>query len=282
MTSHPRLSKNLPALLALAILTATVCQGAPLRELKPAESERMGAKRPEIMSGSFSGMVVPLFLPHSVVRSWLPPGLQLDSECPYPNHPVIVMFGSIDDLAREKLVTVKPRFGRHFLETFVAVPYLRLEAAPRGGPVFHFVRVYTDSLKGTTKGIRQSGWPKIYTPIATTDETYRITPEGAGTVLGAQMDYAHLKPVGTENHSLRQIEAMLAQPLVLRHEGVYNLYTFDFHFQKATLTSMPVILEIREGFMPQLAPMKGKMPGIADSDFGAFHLACRYTKVARD
>jgi hypothetical protein len=282
MTSHQRSSTSLPAWLALAILTATVCQGAPLKDVKPSESERSGGKRPEIMSGSFSGMVAPLFLPPGVVRSWLPPGLQLASECPYAARPVIVMFGSIDDLAREKLVTVKPRFGRHFLETFVAVPYLRLEAAPRGAPVFHFVRVYTDSLKGTTKGIRQSGWPKIYTPIATTDETYRITPDGAGTILGAQMDYAHLKPVGAGNHSLRQVEAMLSQPLVLRHEGVYNIYSFDFHFDKAALTSMPVSLEIREGFMPQLGPMKGKMPGIADSDFGAFHLACRYTKVPRE
>ena len=282
MTSHQRSSTKLPALLALAILTATACHAAPAKEAKPLDKERQGGKRAEIMSGSFSGMVVPLFLPPSVVRSWLPPGLQLASECPYQDRPVVVMFGSIDDLAREKLVTVKPRFGRHFLETFVAVPYLRLETAPRGTPVFHFVRVYTDSLKGTTKGIRQSGWPKIYTPIATTDETYRITPEGAGTVLGAQMDYAHLKPVGAGNHSLRQVEAMLSQPLVLRHEGVYNIYTFDFHFEKAAITSMPVSLEIREGFMPQLGPMKGKMPGIADSDFGAFHVACRYTKVPRE
>jgi hypothetical protein len=278
MTSRQRSSQGLPALLALATLTATVCQGA----VKPSEGERLGGKRAEVMSGSFSGMVVPLFLPPGVVQSWLPPGLRLASECPYQNRPVIVMFGSIDDLAREKLVTVKPRFGRHFLETFVAVPYLRLEAAPRSMPVFHFVRVYTDSLKGTTKGLRQSGWPKIYTPIATTDETYRITPEGAGTILGAQMDYAHLKPVGAGNASLRQVEAMLSQPLVLRHEGVYNIYTFDFHFDKAAITSMPVSLEIREGFMPQLGPMMGNVAGIADSDFGAFHVACRYTKVPRE
>ncbi len=282
MASHECSSKKRPALLALAILTATVCHGAPQQELRPLESERQGLKRPEIMSGSFSGMVVPLFLPPGVVRSWLPPGLQLASECPYRDRPVIVMFGSIDDLAREKLVTVKPRFGRHFLETFVAVPDLRLESAPRGTPVFHFVRVYTDSLKGTTKGIRQSGWPKIYTPIASTDETYRIMPDGVGTVLGAQMDFSQLKPVAAGNRSLRQVEAMLSQPLVLRHEGVYNIYTFDFHFENAALTSMPVSLEIREGFMPQLGPMKGKMPGIADSDFGAFHLDCRYTKIPRE
>jgi hypothetical protein len=261
MTSRQHFSKTFLVSLTLAILSATVCRGAPLNEVKPSEGER-GGKRSEVMSGSFSGMVVPLFLPPAVVRSWLPPGLQLASECPFRTHPVIVMFGSIDDLAREKLVTVKPRFGRHFLETFIAVPYLRLEAAPRGAPVFHFVR--------------------IYTPIATSDDTYRITPEGTATILGAQMDYTHLKPVSAGNHSLRQIEAMLSQPLVLRHEGVYNTYTFDFHFEKAAITSMPVSLEINQGFMPQLTPMQGKMPGIAESDFGAFHLACRYTKVPRE
>ena len=282
MTSHTHSSRGLLALLATVTLTAAVCHGAPLKGDRSSEGERSGGKRSEVMSGSFSGMVVPLFLPAGVVRSWLPPGLELASQCPYHERPVLVMFGSINDLAREKLVTVKPRFGRHFLETFVAVPYLRLASAPQGTPVFHFVRVYTDSLKGTTKGIRQSGWPKIYAPIATTDDTYRITPDGAGTVFAVQMEFAHLKPVDTGNRSLRQLETMLRQPLVLRHEGVYNVYTFDFHFDSATLTSMPVSLEIREGFMPQLGPMQGKMPGIADSDFGAFHMACRYTKVSRE
>ena len=230
MTSHLRSNRGLATLLALGTLAATVCQGAPLKEVKPLEN----AKRSEVMSGSFSGMVVPLFLPPGVVRSWLPPGLQLASECPYQDRPVIVMFGSIDDLAREKLVTVKPRFGRHFLETFVAVPYLRLEAAHRaaGQSSTSCGSIPTVS-KGPPRASASRAGPRSTRPSRPPTTPTASRPRAPGTVLGAQMDFAHLKPVGAGNHSLRQVEAMLSQPLVLRHEGVYNIYTFDFHFEQA-------------------------------------------------
>ena len=34
--------------------------------------------------------------------------------------------------------------------------------------------------------------------------------------------------------------------------------------------------------MPQIKPMKAQVPGIADNDFGAFYVECRYTKTPLD
>ena len=205
--------------LAVCVLLFTCCGHAPAAEPKVPIRGRISAKRPEVLSGTFSGMVVTLFMPKDLVRTWLPSGLQLAKDCPYAEHPVVILFGSIDDLTREKVVTVKPRFGRHYLETFIAVPYLQLEQTPQAKPVFHFVRVYSDSKRGTVQGIRKYGWPKILTPIDTTEATYRISREGFGPVLAAEMDYARLKPIEAANRSWKQVQEMLSQPMVLKHEA---------------------------------------------------------------
>ncbi len=261
---------------ALAIAALVLAGAALAGEARAAERPR--ARRPEVMSGTFSGAVVTSFVSPQVVQSWLPQGLQIDKGCPYPEHPVIVLFGSIDDLTREKVITVKPRFGRHYLETFVAVPYLKLENSPQSGPVFHFVRIYSDNLRGTTQGIRRYGWPKVYVPIQTTDTSYRILREGPEAVFDAQMDSAHSVAVDRKNDSLKRIQEMLLQPMVLKHEGVYHRYAFNFHFESANIVSLPVDFELRDGFLPQWTVSKKKIPGIAEGDFGAFHVECRYTK----
>lgn len=205
--------------LAVCVSLFVCCEPAPAAEPKLPILGRIIAKRPEVLSGTFSGMVVTLFMPKDVVRTWLPSGLQLAKECPYAEHPVVILFGSIDDLAREKVVTVKLCFGRHYLEAFIAVPYLQFEQTPQAKPVFHFVRVYSDSKRGTVQGIRKYGWPKILTPIDTTEGTYRISREGFGPVLAAEMEYARLKPIEAANRSWKQIQEMLSQPMVLKHEG---------------------------------------------------------------
>jgi len=280
-TDPQRLLRPGLASVVLAILTVAIPYSALARE-RAADSGRQRERRPEILSGEFSGMVVTWFLPRPLVESWLPQGLRLAKECPYPGHPVIVLFGSIDDLTREKVVTVKPRFGRHYLETFVAVPYLKLDQWPKAEPVFHFVRVYSDSARGTTQGIRRYGWPKLLSPIQTSDESYLISSEGVGTLLAAKMDSSRLKPVSPTNRSLVQIREMLSQPLVLKHDAYYHRYSFNFHFESASILSIPVDLEVREGFMPQMPPRKGKVAGIEETDFGAFHIQCRYTKAPLD
>jgi hypothetical protein len=263
----------------LLVAVTMLCSGLQPGESRPAEAGRLNGRRSEVLSGTFSGMVVTLSQPPAVVQSWLPEGLRLAASCPYKDRPVIVLIGSIDDLTKEKVITVKPRFGRHYLETFVAVPYLACDQSPGAGPVYYFARVYCDNARAAAIGIRQYGWAKILTPMEAGDRLYRIRG-GAGIVLQAEIDQAHAKTVGLSNASLQQIQGMLSQPMVLRHNGSYHPYSFDFHFQTASLTSVPVELELREGFMPQLSPVKTKIPGIADDELGAFYIECRYTKVA--
>jgi hypothetical protein len=264
-------------LLSAVLFSLATFFGGWLAPAQAAEG-RIGGRRPEVMAASFSGMVVTLFLPSELVQSWLPPGLQLDAECPYKDRPVIILFGTIDDLTRTKVVTVKPRFGRHYMETFIAVPYLKLAAAPQSQPVSHFVRIYSDSGKGTSIGIQRYGWPKITVPMATTDDTYRIVYNN-DTVLSAQIDNSQAKAVDISNPSVKAVQDMLTQPLVLLHDGKYHYHFFDFHFEAASVTSTSVDLQLSPSFMPQMPPINKKYQGVAETDFGAFHVECRYTSV---
>jgi hypothetical protein len=276
----PRLPIIRPGWIVLTLVALVLYQTASAREPRsPDRAGTTGTRRPEILSGTFAGMVVTLFVPRQVVQSWLPQGLHVAGEYTNQDHPVIILFGSIDDLTREKRVTIKPRFGRHYLETFVAIPYLKLDSAPQAKPVFHFVRVYSDSARGTTQGIKKYGWPKIYTPIQATDTSYRILREGSTAIFEAEIQSNSVQTIDPRLNSLQRIRDMLAQPMVLKHEGAFHAYAFDFHLEKANLVSLGTTLELRDGFLPQFKLAKRSIPGIAGADLGAFYMECRYTKT---
>ena len=260
-----------------AVFSLTTIIGGWLAPAQAAEGLGL-MRRPEVMSGSFSGMVVTLFLPSDLVQSWLPPGLQLVEECPYKDRPVIILFGTIDDLTRKKVLTVKPRFGRHYMETFIGVPYLKFAGATQSQPVSHFVRIYSDSAKGTSIGIQRYGWPKITVPMGTTDDTYRIMYNN-GMAMSASIDNSEARSVDISNPSVKAVQDMLTQPVVLLHEGKFHYHLFDFHFEAARVTSTSVDLQLTPSFMPQMPPINKKFQGVAETEFGAFHVECRYTSV---
>ena len=72
---------------------------------------------------------------------------------------------------------------------------------------------------------------------------------------------------------------MLSQPLVLKHRGAFDIYTFDMNFQSATVLSLPSQFQLREGFMPKLEAMNANIRGINQSDFGTFHIDSRFVKA---
>lgn len=234
-------------------------------------------RQPEVMSGDFRGLVVTLVADRALVQSWLPQGLVLASETPLPQHPVIVMFGVQQNIARTKRVTRYPRGMQDYLETLIAIPYLKMIHQPNGPPVLHFARVYLNSWPATNQGIKRFGWPKVYTDLAWSDAGYRI---GREPVFVAQTAGAEPPPVDFNEPSLHRLREMLSQPLVLKHEGRFEVYDFDFHFETATIQPAAVELEIREGFMPRVAPREVSVPSIADEPYGAFHFDCHFTKVA--
>lgn len=235
-------------------------------------------RQPEVMSGDFRGLVVTLVADRELVQSWLPPGLVLASETPLPQHPVIVMFGLQQNIARTKRVTRYPRGMQDYLETLIAIPYLKMVRQPNGPPVLHFARVYLNSWPATTQGIKRFGWPKVYTDLEWSDAGYRIGSREP--VFTAQTTDAKPQAVDFHDSSLRNLQQMLSQPLVLRHEGRFEVYDFDFHFETATIRPAAVELEIREGFMPRVAPRQMSVPSIADEPYGGFYFDCHFTKVA--
>ena len=234
------------------------------------------------MSGRFSGIVTTFFVDRELVQSWLPQGLRLAEESPFQDHPVVILFGTQTELTRQKLFTFKPLYGRYYLETFIAVPYLEVEQRPDAGPVFHFVRVYVNNIRARNQGIRRFGWAKIYTPICTTGRSYQIGCNGCGTLFEARTDCGRPKPFDPNNDSLKQIQDMLSQPLVLKYRGCFDLYSFDLHFGTATVRPVSVEVQLHEGFMPGLGPMEATIPGIDEADFGAFSIDCWFTKVPKD
>ena len=234
------------------------------------------------MSARFSGVAVTLFFDKNRVQAWLPQGLQLADGPWHGEHPVILLFGTQTDLTRQKLVTRKLRFGRCYHETFVIVPDLKLQSRPRDEPVFHVVRIYLNSRRATIQGIRRFGWPKICTDIEARGPAYRILGPCGETLLAAQTDYRQLAPVDPKNDSLRQIQRILSQPLVLERRGSLDRYDFDLHLATATIRSVSVQLQVCRGFSPQLGPLKAAIPGINRQAFGAFHIDCCLTKVAAD
>jgi hypothetical protein len=260
---------------AVALALAAVFS---VREARSAHGLLARIGPPEVMSERFTGVAVTLFLDKRVVESWLPEGLSL-AESPYAGHPVIVLYGTQRGLARHKRITVYPRFGRSFHETFVAIPYLRLQGCAGQEPVFHFVRLYVDSPRAASQGIRRFGWPKICTAIDVQDQTYRILGGPTGTLFEGRADCDRGEPVPAECASLGEIRAMLSQPLVLKHRGCFDRYDFDLHLDSATIRSVPAEVRIHEGFMPGLAPTTVKTPGIQREAFGAFTIDCRITKT---
>jgi len=276
-----RLPQRLPGIFATAsvflacILSSVEWTGSGGRTLA-------GGGCPVVMSGRFSGVGVTMFVDREVVQSWLPAGLLLHERCPYEEHPVVILLGEQRDLVRTKARSyglMYTRKGRYYLETFVAVPYLKLKDHAYREPVFHFVRVYLNHARATRQGIRGFGWPKIHTAIRGGKHRYRVFGSCSRTILDARPDWSQVEAADPRNASLEQIRRMLSQPLVLKHHGAFDVYSFDMHFDTATVKSLPSRFQLRRGFMPRLEAVEANFPGINAADFGAFHIDCRFVKA---
>ena len=233
---------------------------------------------PEVISGDFCGFVVTLFLEPKLVQSWLPEGLVLAPETPFDRHPVIVLSGRQQNLARTKRATRYLCGMQDYLETFIAIPYVKMNARPQGPPLFHFVRVYLNNWPATIRGIRRFGWPKICTDMSWTNESYRIGGTGSPIFFARTVDTEH-PLINESTGSLQSLQQMLSQPLVLKHEGRFQVYDFNLQFQQALVEPVAVELAIHAGFMPDLPPRRMLVRGIAETPYGAFSIVTHFTKT---
>jgi len=233
------------------------------------------------MSGTFSGEVVTLFLDRQIVQSWLPSGLHVADDCPFERHPVVILYGTQTNLARQKWIKRELPFGRHYLETFVAVPYLRVDRTRYDEHVFYFARVYLDNRRATNQGVRRFGWEKVYTALADQGRHHRIWSPGGRLIFAASGLGGPSRPADPATESCRMLVSWFDQTLVLKHEGRFDRYNFDLHCESASIRAVDTKLTIGRDFMPGTERMEGEVQGIDRQEFGTFHLSCHFTKAPK-
>ncbi len=234
-----------------------------------------------IMTGRFTGVGVTFFVDRDLVQSWLPRGLVVADDCPFEKHPMVILYGTQRELARHKRTTWYPRYGDYYLETFVAIPYLRIRNSRIDEHVFHFVRVYLNSRGATNQGIRLFGWPKIFSEIAKGGGRYQIERTNGGRLFNAWTDYSELEPPDPANQSLAEIREMFSQTLVLKYEGKFDRYSFDLNLDGAVIRSVPATVQVHRGFMPNWGAIRHESPGVNHAEFGSFRIDCRFRKAPK-
>lgn len=244
----------------------------------PGTASSVVAAPAEVMSGDFSGEVVTVFLNRKTIQSWLPSGLRVAEDSPFELHPVVILYGTQRNLARTRRFTRYLPFGNRYLETFVAVPYLRLDNDRRNEHVFYFAQVYLDSPRATKEGIQRFGWEKTCTRLADQGRDHRIWNPRGELIFTAHGTSESPRPIESGNRSLGTIREMLSQTLVFKHRGRFRRYCFDLHFDSANLEAVDSRIRISAGFMPGLVTMAGDVPGIDVQEYGAFHIDCHFTK----
>jgi hypothetical protein len=232
----------------------------------------------EVMSGDFSGEVVTIFLDQATVQSWLPGGLSVAEDCPFESHPVLILYGTQRNLARTKRIRRYLPWAERYLETFVAVPYLRVDNSRCDEHVFYFARVYLDNLRATEMGIERYGWEKIYTRLSDSQRDHSIWNPQGQLVFTASGTPSPARPIEPGNPSVETIQEMLSQTLVLKHRGRFDRYSFNLHFASARVQAVDARVRINRGFMPGLVTMEGDVAGIDRQPFGAFQIRCHFTK----
>jgi hypothetical protein len=242
------------------------------------------------MSGRFSGTVVTLFVNRADVQSSLPPELTISDDDQLPDwlrgrdeHPVILLFGEQTDLGTRRhilgLYQTIPLF-RPYLETFVAVPFLKPTASGEPCPCLHFVRVACSAFWPTELGILRMGWPKIHCPMQIRKEGqtvhYSIAEPGTGRLLlAAETDTTDPPELDAGDDRLARVVSMLAQPSVLIIGGRIDSYRFDLRLEAARLKAVRARGTVHPGLLPALSePIDFTAAGIADphADVGAFFL----------
>jgi len=237
------------------------------------------------MVGDITGTVVTIFAGREDVQSLLPPELTFANDDTLPawlrerdGHPVIAIIGS-NEIGRRKRTLGRyhtvPLFP-NFLETFVAVPYLRPVDGADSETCFHFARVYCQKFWPTEVGRLCVGWPKQQCPMRLSQEgdvqRYEIEQNGR-PLLTASTDLANPTPLTPSQESLSRIVAMLSQPLVLIKNGKLRRIDWNLRFNSARLAAVPADVTQHPGFFPSLTkPLELSFPQMSDSEFGAFHL----------
>jgi hypothetical protein len=237
-------------------------------------------------SGRFSATIVTLFLNRALVESSLPPQLTIVDDDQLPDwlrgrddHPVLLLIGKQASLGRRRvlfgLLQTFPLF-RPYLETFVAIPFLKPRDSEKPSPCFHFVRVPCSTFWPTELGIFQMGWPKMQCPMEMRQEGetlhYSIMDEeNRRPLLTAETDLTDAGDLAAGDGCLSKVISMLSQPHVLFVGKGMDTYRFDLRFEAASLKAVSARGTVHPGLLPSITePIEFDAAKISESEFGAF------------
>jgi hypothetical protein len=243
-------------------------------------------------SGRFTGTVVTLLLKRSDVQASLPPELTVVDDDRLPGglrgrdeRPVILLIGRQTDLGkRVKTFTIFqtiPLF-RPYLETFVAIPFLKPRAADEPCPCFHFARVPCSTFWPTELGILQMGWPKVHSRMEMHEQGptvhYTAAERASGRpLLTAETDLASAEPIAADDERLRRVASMLDQPHVLLVGDAMDTYRFDLRLAAARVQAVSARGTVHPGLLPAITePIEFAAEKISRSQFGAFFIEATF------
>ena len=247
-------------------------------------------------SGRFSATILTLFVKRTEVQSSLPPELTIVDDDQLPDwlqgrddHPVILLFGRQTDLGNRRpifgLYQTIPLF-RPYLETFVAIPFLKPTASEKPSPCFHFVRVPCSTFWPTESGILRMGWPKIRCPMEMRQEGqtlhYSIMDgENGRPLFTAETDLSDAVDLAAGDACLGKTVSMLSQPHVLFIGQGIDSYRFDMRFEAARMRAVSARGTVHPGLLPSITePIDFEVPKISQSEFGAFFVDATFMNRA--
>jgi hypothetical protein len=152
-----------------------------------------------------------------------------------------------------------------------------MKSCPEKQSLHHFVRVDLDNWTATFLGLKR-GWPKILVSIASSSNSYRVFGTDETVLFDVVSDFASACPLECRNVSYEEIREMLSMPMVLENPaGGFNVYDFDLHLESARIVSVSTDLQINEGFLPGMKPIRQRIDGINERGYGAFFLRTHFT-----
>ena len=250
------------------------------------------------MTGKISATVVTLFVDRHVAGSLLPDALTIVDDEQLPgwlrerqDFPLVLLLGS-SEIGRRKRILWRWQtvdLFPEFLETFIAVPYVRpknqdcIESAD--APYFHFARVYCEKFWPAELGVMCVGWPKKQYPMSAerrgSTTEYRILTEDRGTVLNASIDQStgqhedqrESQPWAVDPQAKSRIIEMLSLPLVLIRRGRLKVIEFNFRFHVARFAPASAAVNLNSAIFP----IDDCEPTATQDDaFPSFHLTARF------
>lgn len=222
-----------------------------------------------------SGANALLGFPAGVVRSMLPPGLELDRQflTPAGQHPVVLYFGWQD--------RVRANFwpgGWDYLEFIISVPYVRhadpglRTAVP--GPFIYMPRLYLNKRAPVLLGVWGYGYNKALAEMSADDRCYEVRAPGGGPIVSCSFSKARATGSCVDFPRMRAVQEAYALPLISRTRWKSWMYSyFDFALGQALIQPIDMSIEIHDPAATGLPANRYDVPSVVSSDLGGFFMS---------